>query len=213
MILTDADSWINPAVQDLVIDWGELGHQVCWAHEAHELPVADFCFCLSFSKLVSNEVRQLFTHTLVVHESDLPQGKGWSPLTWQILGGEDRIPVTLFEAADDVDSGQIYAQTWVAFEGHELIDELRAAQAKATRDLCYWFVDHYPESAVQGGEQQGEESFYARRRPEDSRLDPNKTIAEQFNLLRVVDNTRYPAFFEWQERRFVLTIDEDSRLQ
>ncbi len=193
------------------MDWQELGHSVHWAHTTRNLPVADFCFCLSFSQLLTGELRRPFRHVLVVHESDLPQGKGWSPLTWQILVGKNRIPVTIFEAEDNVDSGPIYAQQWIEFEGHELIDELRAAQAIATVKLCRWFVDSYPESAWQAREQQGNESFYARRRPEDSQLDPNETVVQQFNRLRVVDNERYPAFFELNGKRFLLRISKSKR--
>ena len=206
MILSDADSWINAAVEDLQMDWMELGHSVHWTHQAKDLPTADFCFCLSFGQLVTNETRALFRHTLVVHESALPAGKGWSPLTWQIIDGCNRIPVTLFEAVEQVDSGTIYAQRWIEFEGHELIDELREAQAEATLELCRWFVDEYPASVMQGREQSGEESFYRRRRPTDSALDPEKTIAEQFNLLRVVDNEKYPAFFVWRGCQYNLAI-------
>ena len=49
---------------------------------------------------------------------------------------------------------------------------------------------------VQVCPQTGDESFYPRRKPDDSRLDPSRTLADQFHLLRVVDNERYPAFFE-----------------
>ena len=41
---------------------------------------------------------------------------------------------------------------------------------------------------------------------EDSLLDFNKTITEQFNLLRVVDNDKYPAFFENQGEKYFLKI-------
>ncbi|SFC96285.1 UDP-4-amino-4,6-dideoxy-N-acetyl-beta-L-altrosamine N-acetyltransferase [Thiohalospira halophila DSM 15071] len=205
-VLSDANSWINEHLLELVEDWEELGHTVHWTHEPADAEEADFCFCLGFGRLLPETVRARFRHTLVVHESDLPRGKGWSPLTWQILDGEDRIPVTLIEAAEKVDSGTIYAQRWVEFEGHELVDELRTAQAEATRALCREFVDDYPVSAERGREQHGEESFYPRRGPEDSRLDPERSLAEQFNLLRVVDNERYPAFFEWRGRRFQLHI-------
>jgi methionyl-tRNA formyltransferase len=171
-----------------------------------EPPAPSLCFCLSFSQILPSAFRARFQHSLIVHESDLPQGKGWSPLTWQILDGQQRIPVTLIEAAERVDSGVIYAQRWLAFQGHELIDELRTGQAEATHDLCRWFVDAYPHSAEQGRPQQGEESFYPRRRPADSRLDPEKTLADQFDLLRVVDNDRYPSFFDWWGRRYTLKI-------
>jgi len=63
-------------------------------HNANELLTGEFCFYLSYGKIVSKDMLSRFKHNLVVHESDLPQGKGWSPLTWQILEGKNRIPVT-----------------------------------------------------------------------------------------------------------------------
>ena len=35
----------------------------------------------------------------------------------------------------------------------------------------------------------------------------NKTIKEQFNLLRIVNNQEYPAFFEIDGRKYKLTIE------
>ena len=188
------------------MDWEAQGHRVAWQHDPARAEAGDFCFCLSLGQLVPAAVRARFRHTLVVHGSDLPRGKGWSPLTWQILAGENRIPVTLFEAAERIDSGPIYAQRWLEFDGHELIDDLRAAQAMATHALCRWYVDHYPDSAAQPRDQQGAETLYPRRRPQDSRLDPERPLVEQFNLLRVVDNERYPAFFDWRGRRYTVMI-------
>ena len=129
-------------------------------------------------------------------------------MTWQILEGENYIPVTLIEAAERVDSGSIYAQHWIEFDGSELIEELPAEQAKVTNALCRWFINNYPESAQQGRVQEGEESFYERRLPQYSELDPHKTISEQFNLLRVVDNARYPAFFKLNGLTYNLSIQK-----
>jgi UDP-2,4-diacetamido-2,4,6-trideoxy-beta-L-altropyranose hydrolase len=205
-ILSDRESWINRWLPRLVDLWIEDGHRVLWTHTLKGLPPGDFCFYLSFSQIVPRHVRETFRHNLVVHESDLPFGKGWSPLTWQILEGRNNIPVTLIEAADKVDSGVVYAQHWLEFQGHELIDELRSAQAGATIELCRTFVGSYPESAGNARVQSGEESFFVRRTPEDSRLDPTMTLGEQFNLLRVVDNASYPAFFEMLEKTYKLEV-------
>jgi methionyl-tRNA formyltransferase len=210
LILSDSSTWLNAYLGALVMDWEAQGHGVDWLHDPRDAGEGDFCFCLSLGQLVPERVRARFFHTLVVHESDLPQGKGWSPLTWQILDGRSRIPVTLLEAANRVDSGAIYAQRWLEFAGHELISELREAQAMATHELCRWFVDHYPESAAEARAQKGEESFYSRRRPTDSRLEPNMSLAAQFNLLRVVDNERYAAWFEYNGHRYRLRIDQIS---
>ncbi len=109
-----------------------------------------------------------------------------------------------------MDSGQVYLQGKMQLEGHELVDELREMQAEVTLDLCRRFVREYPVIIQQAFFQTGVESYYCRRRPEDSRLDPSKTIAEQFDLLRVVDNERYPAFFDWKGRRYIIRIEKQD---
>jgi UDP-4-amino-4,6-dideoxy-N-acetyl-beta-L-altrosamine N-acetyltransferase len=211
VILSDSHSWINFYIEDLITDWSELGHFVHWRHDTKDLPTADFCFCLSFSKIVSKDIRNKFKHTVVVHESELPKGRGWSPLTWQILEGKNIIPVTLLEAEDSVDSGKIYKQTWIDFFGSELVDELRDGQAKATKELCQWFVDEYPQSTNSAKEQKGTPTYYNRRLPKDSQIDLNKSLFEQFNLLRIVDNQKYPAYFIHKGLRYNLAIEKDSK--
>jgi methionyl-tRNA formyltransferase len=144
----------------------------------------------------------------VVHESALPKGKGWSPLTWQILEGKSKVPITLFEAELSVDSGEIYFQKIINFEGHELVDELRKAQGEATIELALSFVDAYPR--IVGKKQKGKATFYPRRRPADSELDPRKSIKSLFNQLRVADNERYPAFFRHKGNKYVLKIYKEN---
>ena len=107
-----------------------------WIHHPDELSAGDVCLLLSFSRLLSAEQLALNRYNLVIHESALPQGQGWSPMTWQILEGSSRIPVTLFEAVAELDAGPIYLQQQIYLKGYELVDEWRALQAQATLDLC-----------------------------------------------------------------------------
>lgn len=206
-VLTDATSWITSYIDELADEWAADGHTVRVSHKVEQCRPADFCFCLSFSCIVPSSIRSQYLHTLVVHESDLPQGRGWAPMTWQILEGKSRIPVTLIEAVDTVDAGPIYLQEWINLAGTELHPEWRALQAQATQNLCRQWVRVYPGILEKARQQEGECSVYARRRPVDSRLDSKKTLAEQFDLLRVVDNKKYPAFFEMKGRRYRFCIE------
>lgn len=206
-VLSDRASWMNEHIPELLLFWITAGHRVLWVHDSSELHPGDFCFYLGCGQIVPDSIRSRYRNNLVVHESDLPKGKGWSPLTWQIIEGAKRVPVTLLEANAKVDSGVIYAQEWMEFKGDELIDELREAQVKATLKLCRHFVESYPQILSQAREQVGEGSFYPRRRSEDSEIDPTRTIAAQFSLFRVADNHRYPLFFYMHGQRYVLRID------
>ena len=209
-ILSDRQSWLNNYLYDLVLAWIHDGHRVLWTHQIEELQPGDLCFYLSCGQIVPGKVLAQFRNNLVVHESDLPRGKGWSPLTWQILEGKNHIPVTLFEAVDQVDSGDIYLQEWLEFKGHELIDELRQAQAAATLRLCRDFVKRYPEVLQSAKPQIGQGSFYLRRSPTDSKLDGDRPLAEQFNLLRIVDNEKYPAFIEICNSKYKILIAKEE---
>jgi RimJ/RimL family protein N-acetyltransferase/folate-dependent phosphoribosylglycinamide formyltransferase PurN len=206
VILSDEQSWMNSYITDFVEEWEAAGHQCTTMHQTDEIVSGDFCFCIGFGQIVAREFRQQFRHTLVVHESDLPNGRGWSPMTWQILECSSSICVSLLEAVDNVDSGSIYLQEQIELEGTELCQEWRVLQAEATQRLCFEFLTNYPSILKSAREQQGEPSYYQRRTAKDSELDIDKTINQQFNLFRVVDNESYPAWFEFQGEKYQLLI-------
>ena len=184
------------------------GHFVSHVHEEEDLSSADFCFYLSFSKVVSKSTLNLFRHNFVVHSSDLPEGRGWSPLTWQILEGKNEIPTVLFEASEKVDSGRIHLKQELKFDGHELIDEIRAAQGTLIVSMLKSLIEGYPESLFNGIEQSGKGSYYPRRRPADSKIDPDSSLRQVFLQLRVADNVNYPAFFELNGHKYELRISK-----
>lgn len=206
IIVSDEDSWINRYISKFVEELIKNGHNVIHKHHFDIKNKYDFAFLLSFSKIVSGSMLQLNKHNLVVHESALPKGKGWSPLTWQILNGERKCPITLFEATDNVDSGKIYLQRVMEFNGNELIDNLRKIQAENTIEMCLEFVHNYENVMNNAREQDGESTYYQRRTQKDSELNIEKTIKEQFNLLRVVDNEKYPAHFYIRGEKYILKI-------
>ena len=109
-------------------------------------------------------------------------------LTWQVLEGKDVIPITMLEAVDEVDAGDVFLEDEIALDGTELIDELRQKQASSTFDLCDRFLSNPIAISEMSQKQTGDSSYYARRRPSDSKLDLTSSLSKQFNLLRVVDS-------------------------
>lgn len=168
----------------------------------------DIVFILGYTKILSKVFLESNTLNLVVHESDLPKGKGFSPIQWQILEGKDKILFTLFEIEEGLDSGDIFLQKEVYFEGHELFDEIRKIQALKTIELIGQFLEKYPN--VSRTKQKGTESFYSRRNNQDDKLDINKTILEQFNHLRIANNQDYPLWFEINGYKYNIKISKDD---
>lgn len=208
IFINEPQGWFLPWAQALNEAIRQRGHTTSLVHEIKDIQSGDIAFYLACTVMIPQKTLDLHTHNLVCHPSRLPEGRGMSPLTWEILAGRHEIYVTLFEAVKAMDAGDIYYQDVLHFEGHELNDELKAAQGRKTLELCLRFMDDYPH--VKGVPQQGEPTFYRRRKPEDSQLDANKTLAEQFDLLRVVDNERYPAYLEYRGHRYCLKISKIS---
>lgn len=202
-------SWFMPYGQKLAKQLREHDHDVMEVLNPQELPRGDIAFFLSCEQLIKKDLRDRNRHNIVIHASALPLGKGWSPLAWQILKGKNEITLTMFEAADDVDAGDIYATETIQFEGHELIDEMRQKEGEALIRLANQFVGAYPN--VSGRPQEGEESIYPKRTPKYSELDPTRPIIEIFDTLRVADNERYPAFFTHRGHTYTIKIYKKGR--
>ena len=164
----------------------------------------DILFLVSCHEMISASIRQRYAETLVVHASDLPRGKGMSPHVWQVLEGRTEIAVTLLEAVDDLDAGDIWHQVWIHIPRTALHDEIHALLFDAELKLMSWALEN--RFTVQPRPQSGPSTRYRKRTPSDSRLELGTTLGDAFNLLRIADPQRYPAFFEVDGVRYKLTL-------
>lgn len=205
-VVTDNDGWMLTYSRQLVQALVDGGDDARLYQDHRDVPEGAVAFYLSCHEIIPPDVLARNRRNLVAHASDLPRGRGMSPLTWQILEGCNRIPVCLLEAVEAVDAGPVIYREYLDFEGHELIDEMRDALGRLCVRLCRRFLDE--PSPPEGEPQSGTPSYYRWRTPADSALDPGQSIAEQFNHLRVADNERYPVFFDWRGHRYRLRIDK-----
>jgi methionyl-tRNA formyltransferase len=209
-VVVDNDSWILPFAERLVELVLARGDKAIVAREHDTIPNGDAAFYLGCIKITPQIVLARNRRNLVVHASDLPRGRGFSPLTWLVIEGSNTIPVCLLEAIAEVDAGPVIYRDKLEFGGHELIDEMRNLLGNKSVELCLRFLSE-PEPPS-GTPQCGEPTYYGRKRPADSRLDPDRSIASQFDLLRVVDNTNYPAFFYYRGHRYTLKIEKMDKV-
>lgn len=209
ILIDNPDSWFVPHGHKLNATLRASGHDSELVFDHVDLISCDVLFILSCEKILKKSVRDKNKYNLVVHASDLPKGRGWSPLTWQILEGKNEIPVTMIKAEDKVDSGDVIFKDSFCLEGHELIDEIREKLGTKIIDMCLRFTNEHEK--IEPYPQTGESSYYPRRTPLDSILDLNKSLGEQFHYFRVADNERYPIKFTYQGIEYSLKISKVKR--
>lgn len=187
-------------------------HTIELVESSSALSGGDLLFLVSCGELIYASIRSRYQATLVLHASKLPKGRGWSPLIWQILEGNTDITVSLLEAEDIVDTGRIWKEEVLKIADHELINEINNKLFGAELRLMDYAVDNF--DSVRPYVQNDEPpTYYRKRTPEDSRLDPNKSIAEQFDLLRVADENRYPAFIDLRGHKYKIVITKIEKSQ
>ena len=169
-----------------------------------EISNFDLVFIIGYTRILPKNFLAGNKLNLVIHESDLPKGKGFSPVQWQLLEGKSEITVSLIEASEQFDSGDIYMQRKMKFIGTELYEEIREKQAYNTIKIIEDFLNIYPN--YKPVKQIGIESFYSKRDINDSELDITKSIKENFNLLRIGNNDHWPSFFYFKGVKYIINI-------
>ena len=204
LLCDNKSSWFWNSNNNFINQIKNLGHDVDVYRDELEMPSADISVFISCTKLVSADGLKKSNSNIICHPSDLPKGRGFAPIAWDVLKGESKITFSLFEASIEADAGFIYDKKIVNLSGTELNDDLRKIQADVTYAMILEYISKYPKN--KSSAQEGEGSWYRKRTPKDSELDVNKTIIEQMNLLRIVDNDLYPAFFFYKDEKFEIKI-------
>lgn len=168
----------------------------------------DVVIILGFGKILPKNFLNKNKLNLVVHESKLPLDKGGAPVQYQVLRNKKKIYTSIIEAISKLDSGNIYIRTFFKLNGTELMDEIRKKQAFARLNIIKTFLRKFPN--IKSKKQKGRSTYNKIRAPKDSQLNINKSIKSQFNLLRICDNDRYPAFFVHKKKKFLIKIFIDK---
>lgn len=207
LLCDNKNSWFWNTCSDFIKNIEQESHEVNVCKSEDALVKADISAFISCTKLVSSNGLKKSKSNIVCHPSDLPLGRGFSPIAWEILNNKEELTFTLFEAVEGADEGDIYLKNKVKLNGTELNDELRTIQSSITYDMILKYIQEYPNN--KSIPQVGESSWYKKRSPMDSEININKTVLEQINLFRIVDNENYPAFFYYKGQKFILTIDKE----
>lgn len=190
-------SWINDRNSD---------HDLRLVHNVSELEDGDILFLISCNQLISRKHRSKYAYVMVLHASDLPEGRGWSPHVWDILAGKEQLTLSLLSAEDGVDTGPIWAKLSFAVPRHALYNEINAILFQAELDLMDHGIEMVANNKGPVPQPTNNTSYHPRRIPEDSRLDPSLSLEELFDKIRVADPERFPAFFELHGKAYEISI-------
>ena len=198
-------------VNDYLYAWikkNNSKHEIELVRQKKDLSGGDILFLISCTEIISSQERNAYISCLVLHASDLPKGRGWSPHIWSIIEGKEEITLTLLEANDEVDSGRIWKQLNFQVPKHALWNEINAQLFEKEIELIDFAVSNFKSVSPKPQDPNIKPTYYPRRTPDDSAIDPSKSIESQFDKIRVCDPDRFPAHIEMYGKRYKIILEK-----
>jgi methionyl-tRNA formyltransferase len=207
-LIDNNHNFLNKYKKDIEEILSKFSKNVRFFKKHDKVMNGDILFILGCDKILKSQILKKHKYNLVIHPSKLPKGRGGAALFWDILKGKKTFYITMFNANDKIDKGDIVLVKKFSLAGNELHDEIRKVQAKTTLKLIDEFLKLHKK--IKFRTQKGKSSYYSPRKPKDSELNVNKSLKENFNLLRICSNENYPAFFIYRKKKYILKIFEEE---
>jgi methionyl-tRNA formyltransferase len=123
------------------------------------------------------------------HMTDVPYGRGGSPLQNLILANHTQTMLTALRMVKDIDAGPVYAKRHLSLNGPA--EEIYLDAGKLSIEIIRWMIEHNPEPTPQ----EGEVVTFKRRKPEQSSLPTVGDLRNAYDFIRMLDADGYPNAF------------------
>ena len=182
-----------------------------WAHnpsQLEELTTQEnsirYIFFLHWNWLVPEDIWR--NHECVCfHMTDVPYGRGGSPLQNLIVRGHKDTRLTALRMVREMDAGPVYVKRDLSLKGSAADIYKRAGELSF--EIIQWIIGNQPVPEPQSGEP----VVFKRRKPEQSILPGSGSLEGLYDHVRMLDAPTYPpAFIDYGE--FVIEFS-DARVE
>ncbi|MGO0790217.1 hypothetical protein ACTOWA_10155 [Herbaspirillum seropedicae] len=165
-----------------------------WVASPDELQLAveriepRYIFFLHWHWLVPEKIWTKY-ECVCFHMTDVPYGRGGSPLQNLIVAGKTDTMLTALRMVDAVDAGPVYAKRSMSLQGRA--EDIYIRAGRLSFELIQWMIQAKPEPVAQTGEVVS----FQRRKPEQSELPASGNLEDIYDHIRMLDAPTYPLAF------------------
>lgn len=130
------------------------------------------------------------------HMTDVPYGRGGSPLQNLIVRGHKTTRLTALRMVAEMDAGPVYCKRDLSLDGSA--QQIFERSAELVYEIIEWMIKNYPIPSPQAGEP----VIFKRRTPDQSRLPDHGEFGALHDHIRMLDADEYPkAFLDYGDYR------------
>lgn len=156
-------------------------------------------YFVHWSEKIPQDILEKF-ECICFHMTDLPYGRGGSPLQNLILNGHKYTQLSALRMTHEFDAGPIYGKWLLSLEGRaqEIYERVSLLANEAIQDL-----ECNPRQPI---EQKGDITYFKRRSPEESEIPGHISGEALYDFIRMLDADGYPhAFYKSAHHKIELT--------
>lgn len=156
----------------------------------------DYILLPHWSYFIPSEITDNW-ECVVFHMTDLPYGRGGSPLQNLIVRGHKETKISAIQVTEKLDGGPVYIKRPLSLEG--------SAQEIFVRCADIIFQEMIPvllTEKVVPKPQEGEPVIFKRRKPEDGEITSDMELDKIYDYIRMLDAEGYPrAYIDFGDYR------------
>jgi methionyl-tRNA formyltransferase len=199
-ILVGCRPWNRPLFDEVISKYEGEWHFIGSRDELTSASVhainPRFVFFLHWSWKVPDEIVNRF-ECVCFHMTDVPYGRGGSPLQNLILRGHRETKVSALRMTSEFDAGPVYCKETISLEGAAGEIYIRAGEIAAR------MIARIIREQMTPVPQAGEAVIFKRRKPEESNIAELRSLSQIYDYIRMLDAEEYPhAFLEAGAFRF-----------
>lgn len=173
----------------LIKDRSELNASFLAAHSVRRVFLPHWSYIIPASVYESVDC-------VIFHMTDLPFGRGGSPLQNLIVRGLTSTKVSALRCVKELDAGPVYLKADLSLHGSA--QEILSRAYEIIEGMILELIISDPQARPQVGTP----TIFHRRKPEDGRLNGCASIREAYDSIRMLDADGYPnAFLETDHLR------------
>lgn len=146
----------------------------------------DYVFFPHWSYMIPENIYNQW-NCIVFHMSDLPFGRGGSPLQNLIIRGINETKLSALQVTGSIDGGPVYLK-----ENLNLYGTAEEIYLRASTLIFEKMIPQIIAENLQPKEQEGEVVYFKRRTPEQSELTGDMTLEQIYDHIRMLDGEGYP---------------------
>ena len=156
----------------------------------------EYIFFPHWSYIIPKEIFSNY-QCIVFHMTDLPYGRGGSPLQNLILAGKKKTKISAIDVVEEIDAGDIFLKKDLILSGHA--QDIFNKANKIIQEMIIEIVTH----RLTPIPQDGTPTYFKRRQPNHSDISQLDNLELVYDYIRMLDAEGYPlAYMESDSLKF-----------